>query len=248
MGKATQDLRKEHEAILYVLQILDKMLEPGNRDIETLLRYYGEVIYFLKIFADKCHHGKEENYLFKELVNKGIPNEGGPVGVMLQEHTQGREYIAQMAQSLDERNISDFGTAAVQYRDLLRGHIEKENNALFVMADQVIDEQSQNLMFELFEQYEEGVIGHGIHEELHAMIDTWAEAFKMNDNPVEKNEKREDKKMKKYLCIPCGYIYDPEVGDPDGGIAPGTAFEDIPDDWVCPICFVGKDEFEPVEE
>jgi rubredoxin len=47
---------------------------------------------------------------------------------------------------------------------------------------------------------------------------------------------------------PCGYIYDPEVGDPDGGIAPGTAFEDIPDDWQCPICFVGKDEFEIIEE
>jgi rubredoxin len=54
--------------------------------------------------------------------------------------------------------------------------------------------------------------------------------------------------MKKYLCTPCGYIYDPETGDPDSGINPGTAFEDIPDDWVCPVCGVGKDMFEPVEE
>lgn len=52
--------------------------------------------------------------------------------------------------------------------------------------------------------------------------------------------------MKQFECGPCGYIYDPEVGDPDGGIAPGTAFEDIPDDWVCPICGVGKDMFEPI--
>ena len=49
----------------------------------------------------------------------------------------------------------------------------------------------------------------------------------------------------KYEC-PCGYIYDPEAGDPDGGIAPGTAFEDIPDDWVCPVCGLGKDAFTPV--
>ena len=49
--------------------------------------------------------------------------------------------------------------------------------------------------------------------------------------------------MKKYECEPCGYIYDPTAGDPDGGIAPGTAFEDIPDDWVCPICGLGKDVF-----
>lgn len=52
----------------------------------------------------------------------------------------------------------------------------------------------------------------------------------------------------KYECEPCGYIYDPAVGDPDGGIAPGTAFEDIPDDWVCPICGLGKDVFVPVED
>ena len=54
--------------------------------------------------------------------------------------------------------------------------------------------------------------------------------------------------MQKYVCIPCGYIYDPEVGDPDSGIEPGTAFEDIPDDWVCPVCGVSKDEFEPAEQ
>ena len=53
--------------------------------------------------------------------------------------------------------------------------------------------------------------------------------------------------MKKYVCIPCGWVYEPEIGDPDGGIAPGTAFEDIPDDWVCPLCGAGKDEFEPEE-
>lgn len=58
-------------------------------------------------------------------------------------------------------------------------------------------------------------------------------------------QKRKDlvKNMKKYVCEPCGYEYDPEVGDPDGGIVPGTAFEDIPDDWVCPVCGLGKDVF-----
>ena len=177
MGKATQDLRKEHEAILYVLQILDKMMESDSRDSENMLRYYGEVVYFLKIFADKCHHGKEENYLFKELVDKGIPNDGGPVGVMLQEHVQGRGYIAQMGRSLDDKNINGFNKAAAQYRDLLRRHINKENNVLFMMADNVIDEQAQSVLFEQFEQHEENVVGHGVHEKLHAMIDAWADDF-----------------------------------------------------------------------
>ncbi|HEV55932.1 MAG TPA: rubredoxin [Phycisphaerales bacterium] len=54
--------------------------------------------------------------------------------------------------------------------------------------------------------------------------------------------------MKKYRCLMCGYIYDPQVGDPDNGVAPGTAFDDLPDDWTCPDCGVGKDEFEPLED
>lgn len=54
--------------------------------------------------------------------------------------------------------------------------------------------------------------------------------------------------MKKYVCIPCGWVYDPVDGDPDGGIAPGTAFEDIPGDWVCPWCGAGKEDFTEVED
>ncbi len=54
--------------------------------------------------------------------------------------------------------------------------------------------------------------------------------------------------MKKYKCLMCGYIYDPAVGDPDNGVAAGTAFEDLPDAWTCPECGVGKDEFEPIED
>ena len=53
--------------------------------------------------------------------------------------------------------------------------------------------------------------------------------------------------MEKYICTACQYIYDPAVGDPDGGIAPGTAFADIPADWVCPVCGVSKDFFEVPE-
>lgn len=53
--------------------------------------------------------------------------------------------------------------------------------------------------------------------------------------------------MKKYECSACGYVYDPEVGDPDKGIAPGTAFEDLPEGWECPLCGLGKDVFKEAE-
>ena len=55
-------------------------------------------------------------------------------------------------------------------------------------------------------------------------------------------------RMKKYICDVCGWIYDQEVGDPDSGIAPGTAFEDIPADWECPECGVGKDDFSVLDD
>jgi rubredoxin len=53
--------------------------------------------------------------------------------------------------------------------------------------------------------------------------------------------------MQKYQCKVCGYVYDPEEGDPDNGVPPGTAFEDVPDNWYCPVCSVYKEDFDPVE-
>lgn len=64
---------------------------------------------------------------------------------------------------------------------------------------------------------------------------------------VDKKIKKEEKKMDKYVCKVCGYVYDPEKGDPDSGISPGTSFEDLPDDWVCPLCGASKDDFEKQE-
>ena len=53
--------------------------------------------------------------------------------------------------------------------------------------------------------------------------------------------------MKKYVCDVCGWVYDPAIGDPDNGVEPDTAFEDVPDDWKCPECFVGKEDFSPID-
>ena len=64
-------------------------------------------------------------------------------------------------------------------------------------------------------------------------------------NPIENPQ--EDGSMDTYECTVCGYVYDPDEGDPDNGIDPGTAFEDLPDDWVCPVCGASKDQFEIVE-
>lgn len=179
MGKATQDLRNEHDSILHVFKILDKVLLTDTKEDNEIFKFGNELIYFLKTFADKCHHGKEEDYLFKEMVARGIPNEGGPIGVMLQDHRIGREYISSMGKSLESKDLVSFKTNAAKYRDHMRNHIDKENNALFIMADRVLDTARQDQLFDKFEAHEETVIGHGVHEELHSMIHKWEEEFKL---------------------------------------------------------------------
>lgn len=179
MGKATQDLRKEHNAILYVLKILDKMMTVSSHEDRDKLNDYKEVIFFLRIFADKCHHGKEENYLFEELANNGVPKEGGPIGVMLQEHDLGRNYIASMDEAVESEDLAKFQSNAMKYSNLLNNHIDKENNVLFVAADKLLDDQKQDELFEKFEEHEESVVGHGVHEQLHSMIHKWAKKYEV---------------------------------------------------------------------
>jgi hemerythrin-like domain-containing protein len=177
MGKATQDLRNEHEAILHVFQILDAMRASDTQTNAEQLQFGGELVNFLKIFADKCHHGKEENYLFTALEAAGVPNANGPIGQMLHEHVLGRQHIAEMAAALAGQDLAAFKQAALDYQELLRGHIAKENEVLFVLADRILDEEKQSDLFENFETWEEQVVGHGVHEALHAQIETWGKEY-----------------------------------------------------------------------
>ena len=57
---------------------------------------------------------------------------------------------------------------------------------------------------------------------------------------------KNNKIMDKYVCNPCGWIYDPTIGDPENGIEPGTSFENLPDDWACPLCGAGKEDFDKI--
>jgi hemerythrin-like domain-containing protein len=170
-GKAIQDLMREHGTITHVLKIMEQIISPDNRlETNVKLEYTEEIINFLKIFVDKCHHGKEEEYLFKELEKNGVPNQGGPIGVMLQEHQLGRQYIGFMTESLTSNDVKNFDSWGVKYINLLKVHIKKENEVLFVIADRILTEAVQNDLFTKFEQHEESVIGHGIHDKLDTMI------------------------------------------------------------------------------
>ncbi len=172
MKYASEDLVNEHEGILFGLKILEKMvsiMDAGNKiDKAELL----EMLNFLKLFADKCHHGKEEGYLFPAMEKVGIRKENGPIGQMLIEHAQGREFIKKMGLAIDKDNVDykRYIASAAGYIELLRNHIVKENTVLFPLADKMIPIEKQAELLESFEDYEEEVMGKGTHEKLHETL------------------------------------------------------------------------------
>ena len=94
------------------------------------------------------------------------------------------------------------------------------------------------------------IIDAGIIKEGEPMTYAYYHEVKKGKSPktaptyIKEESQKEVKKVEKYVCTVCGYVYDPEVGDPDSGIKPGTPFEELPDDWVCPVCGAGKEDFE----
>ena len=171
MSKAIDDLMHEHQAILSTLRILQKAIIMLKKNSEINMNDLNSLISFLKEFADKCHHGKEEGYLFPAFEAAGIPNENGPIGVMLREHELGRSYIKQMSDSLAKTKADEhFLMAAEKYVALLRSHIEKENNILFPMGASRLSAEQLDDLFKKFEKYEEEVIGKGRHQELHQIL------------------------------------------------------------------------------
>lgn len=146
MKTPTDTLRAEHEVILRALDVLDAAAErQASGPVPD--SFWPEIVHWLRSFADVNHHAKEETSLFPAMQKAGVPSEGGPIGVMLAEHTEGRRLIQAMATG--EGNAR--ANAARQYARLLRGHIDKENNVLFMIADGVLDDQ---VMAELRRQFD----------------------------------------------------------------------------------------------
>jgi hemerythrin-like domain-containing protein len=140
--KAVERLKAEHELIEHGLTLLEKAvarLEAGQSLPEGFPEWAPR---FFQQFADQCHHAKEEDVFFPILKERGIPEQGGPIGVMLHEHVLGRDCVARMREASQAQPFATrkFAEAARQYIPLLRQHIFKENNVLFRMAEQVMSD------------------------------------------------------------------------------------------------------------
>jgi hemerythrin-like domain-containing protein len=152
-SETSRILSKEHENILRVVDALELEIEKlKDKDIDII--FFKKVIDFIRNYADKFHHAKEEDILFKEF-NK-CAEEGcvhcNPVEQMLFEHDEGRKSVKMMELGLKESNKNKIIEGARGYIQLIREHIFKEDNILYPMADEALSKNVQKIMLEKFKE------------------------------------------------------------------------------------------------
>ena len=157
--RATQLLVEEHQIILRALGVLEVLAHRAEQGAEVPAQAVGDTLEFLTQFADVHHHHKEEEILFPALEEAGFPRDAGPVGVMLEEHAQGRALVAALRAAApgaagDPAGRRQFATTAHAYTALLSAHIDKENHILFPMADRAIGGEELRRVEEEFDTFE----------------------------------------------------------------------------------------------
>ena len=175
--KITQDLSTEHKAVLVALETLARVMDALDAGDERAPEHLGQLLDFFRGFVDACHHGKEEGVLFPEMERHAMAPGSGPIGVMLEEHEAGRRCVRAMAEGLARLRRGDRGALIVirknaeAYEDLLRLHIEKEEQVLFPMAEELVPSDAAADVVARFDAIERERVGTGKHEEYHAMLD-----------------------------------------------------------------------------
>ena len=165
--KPTQILSDEHRVIEGVLDAVDKLIRTP---VAGKLEPWKKALEFFRHFADQCHHYKEEKVLFPAMEAHGIPREEGPIGMMLQEHEDGRAHVRAMISALEQVEAGNGASSdsllenARAYLAMLREHIQKEDDILFRMADEAIPEVEQRQLVGKFEAHEAEETGPGVHE------------------------------------------------------------------------------------
>ena len=157
--KPSQILSDEHKNILFMLDILKKQnisLQNGNKPSPDDLT---KIVNFLRYYADKYHHAKEEDILFPKYESVGVPAQG-PIGVMLDEHVIGRQHIEGMLKAIEEMKAghnsqNSFIIHANQYSSLLQGHIFKEDNILYPMGDEKMNRNDEFEVSQKFDSFEQ---------------------------------------------------------------------------------------------
>lgn len=164
----TSELRKEHQAILSMLDVLEAMVGRMETKRDVPLGDVQEAVRFFRVFVDTCHHTKEEVGLFPAIRQAELEQEG-LITQLLSEHNQARNSLAVL-----ERCVADnipvantFATTVRAYAPMLREHIRKEDDQLFPAADKVLSDKERAWIKQEFDRIERDDLGEGVHEALH---------------------------------------------------------------------------------
>ena len=174
--RPTEILMNEHRVIERMLEVIERVSKRLERGESVNSDHLEKIVEFIKTFADGCHHGKEEGVLFPALVEAGVPKEGGPIAVMLFEHEQGRRFVREMSEAIEEIKKGKEGAelsfvqSARGYCGLLRDHISKEDNILFQIANFHLSEEKEKEVLKDFEKVEEEKVGRGVHEKMQKLV------------------------------------------------------------------------------
>ena len=147
MSDPIEILMSEHRIIAKALTALER---AAHRDLP--FSFYERAAKFLVDYADGCHHAKEEDRLFPMLEERGIPRAQGPIGVMCDEHVEGRRHIRNMREFIEAEDRDGLRAESLEYTALLRAHIQKEDEILFPMGRRLLSEEDTALLMERFNQ------------------------------------------------------------------------------------------------
>lgn len=173
----TADLRSEHRAVERMLDIMDAVAVSARRGDRVSTDDLGAAVEFLRVFVDACHHTKEERLLFPAMRAATIPGVEEMIGVLLADHERGRGTVTRIAESVSRMDAGD-GTAdpglpddLERYTTLLRAHIAREEAECFDAADRGLAPGVVADLREGYERVEADVVGAGVHEAFHALLD-----------------------------------------------------------------------------
>lgn len=156
----TQVMVDEHQLILRMIALVEKNTELLQQGKFRNWQFYLDAVDFIRNYADRFHHAKEEAVLFVELIQNGMPEKQSPIEAMLIEHDQGRSHVRAMEEAAQKALDGESGQAAViieharGYAALLRGHIEKEDDILYPLAERILPEEVRARMLQAYAEAE----------------------------------------------------------------------------------------------
>jgi hemerythrin-like domain-containing protein len=175
----TAVLEEEHRHIQKVVAVMAVLLEALEKARDVNVQTLRDILDFMQGFVDRCHHVKEEDYLFPSLEARGVPMQGCPIGALIHEHQKGRTFVAELAEALDA-HAKDKALPKDRVAKCLReltglypNHIWKEDYLLFPMTNKILSADDQKDLMQKFEAVEHS-IGHDAHYRFEHLVERLA--------------------------------------------------------------------------